>query len=801
MDKWARINYQPNLPLGENRTYLTSSPEHLELSREAAEEGMVLLKNEANVLPLPAGSRAALFGKATFDYVQGGGGSGMVYTTHRRSIYDGFAALGNRVSVFEPLAQFYRENVEQQFRNGALPGLTAEPTLPPELVEQAAAFTDTAIISICRFSGENWDRHTVGVQEDDVEECAILAAKLFEDGDFCLSRAERAMVETVTAHFARVVVVLNVGGMVDTSWFRDNAAIQSVLLAWTAGMEGGRAIANLLTGIATPSGRLSDTFAARLEDYPSTEGFHASRDYVDYTDDIYVGYRYFETIPGQKEKVCYPFGYGLSYTEFSRTVLDFSATEDTVSLTVQVENIGAASGKEVVQLYCSAPGVILDRPARQLIAFAKTRLLQPGETETVVLTFAAAAMAAYDDLGKIQRSAWVLEAGDYRFYLGGDVRSARLLPHAYHCPAHRVTEQLTPKLTPTQLPRRLKADGSYETLATWETNREDNLFLPVMTDEEMEGPTPAVRPLPSHPFLRPIKARAISLREVAEGRAALEDFMAQLPEDDLLSLLCGQPDIGVSNTMGFGNLPEYGVPTASTCDGPAGVRLLPETGIRTTCWPCATLLACTWNEALVYEVGRVGGAEVKENNLAVWLTPAINIHRSPLCGRNFEYYSEDPLVAGKLAAAMVRGIQSQGVAACVKHFAFNNKETNRKHSDSRVSERAARELYLKAFEIVVKEADPWSLMSSYNKINGVHTSQSWDLLTGILRREWGFNGMVTTDWWNFAEQYPEVKAGNDVKMGCGYPDRLRGALRCGALTTDEVRACARRVLELILKLD
>ena len=274
-----------------------------------------------------------------------------------------------------------------------------------------------------------------------------------------------------------------------------------------------------------------------------------------------------------------------------------------------------------------------------------------------------------------------------------------------------------------------------------------------------------------------------------------------MTDEEVAHLLGGQPNTGVANTFGWGNMPEYGIPNCMTADGPAGLRIAPECGVTTTAWPCATLLAATWNPNVVYQVGAAGGKEVKENNIAAWLTPALNIHRSPLCGRNFEYYSEDPLLAGVLAGAMVKGIQSQGVAATVKHFALNNKETDRKHSDSRVSERAAREIYLKAFEYVIKRAKPWAVMSSYNIINGCYASENKELLEDILRDEWGFDGMVTTDWWTLGEHYKEVKAGNDMKMACGDPKRLKEAMDQGLLTRQDLEHCAERVLNLILKLD
>ena len=289
--------------------------------------------------------------------------------------------------------------------------------------------------------------------------------------------------------------------------------------------------------------------------------------------------------------------------------------------------------------------------------------------------------------------------------------------------------------------------------------------------------------------------------DVADGKMALDEFMDILTLDDCINLLGGQPNTGCANTFGMGNLPEYGVPNVMTADGPAGLRILPKCGVNTTAWPCATLLASTWDEELVEEVGKAGAEEVKENNISIWLTPACNIHRSPLCGRNFEYYSEDPYLAGKTGAAMVRGIQSQHIGASVKHFAANNKETNRKDSDSRVSERALREIYLKQFEIIVKESHPYTIMSSYNLLNGIHTSEHKELLTGILRDEWEFDGIVTTDWWTFGEHYRETKAGNDIKMAAGYPERIKEAYEKGFITEAEIRLSARRILNMILKID
>ena len=787
MEKWTRIAHQPCLPMGKDGRRVTACEEHIALSLAAAEEGMVLLKNEGEVLPLSVGTKLAVFGKGQIDYVRGGGGSGEVTTSYTRNIYEGLKIkeAEGKVQVFDALSAFYEENVRQQYAAGAENGKTVEPEIPQELLAAARRFADTAVVVINRFSGEGWDRKGIP-----------------GDGDFYLSAQEQAMVEAVKAAFPRVIAVLDVGGMVDSSWFKDVPAIQSVLLAWQAGIEGGLAIAELLCGDANPSGKLVDTFAGSFDDYPSSAHFNDSEDYVEYTEDIYVGYRYFETIPGAARKVNYPFGFGLSYTQFAIDQIRGEEKDGMIRLSACVTNVGERAGKEVVQVYAQAPQGKLGKPARTLVSFVKTRLLAPGETQTVFLSFAVDSLASYDDLGKVAKSAYVCEAGGYRFHLGNSVRDTVEVPFVHTEPADRVVQQLTQRVAPVALPERMLADGSYEALPVTpggekdrnpafveglqphKGNWRDELACSTGKGEGAETP-----------------GRKFLLMDVVNGACTMDEFLAQLTNGQLIDLLCGQPNTGVANTFGMGNLPEYGVPNLMTADGPAGVRIQPQMGVCTTAWPCATLLACTWNTQIVEQVGAAGALEMKENNLGVWLTPAMNIHRSPLCGRNFEYYSEDPLIAGKMAAAMVRGIQSRHIGASVKHFCCNNKETNRKESDSRVSERALREIYLKGFEIAVKEAQPWTLMTCYNLVNGQYASERKDLLAGILREEWGFEGMVTTDWWNKAYQYKEIKAGNDLKMGAGEPDAVLEALREGKVTREEIAACAKRVLETILKFD
>ena len=802
MTKWTRLLYQPNLPLDKNGARITACKEHITLSKNAAKEGMVLLKNKENLLPFSEGAKLALFGKGSFDYVKGGGGSGDVTVAYTVNLDEGLRSAGCGIQLQEDLADFYRTYVRDQYALGNEPGMIPEPELPDYLYEKARWFTDTAVIAISRFSGESWDR---SVTDDAMEKTAAsrLAGKsgsLFERGDFYLSRAEAAMVENVKRYFPKIAVVLNVGGMVDTQWFFEDDRIQSVLMAWQGGMEGGRAAAELLCGMGNPSGKLSDTFAKKLEDYPSSADFHKSTEYVDYTEDIYVGYRYFETIPGAASAVNYPFGFGLSYTTFEQTVVSVREKNGQITIQICVKNTGKLAGKEVVQVYACAPQGCLGKAARSLVSFQKTKLLQPREVETLHLQFSTSSMASYDDLGKVAKSAYILEAGTYQFHVGTSVRDTTLLNYEFYVPKDTVVEQLSPKLVPTSLCHRMLADGSYEKLPMGVANDPDFSELePMDSDARLIGEVPAVRAVGRH--LRKGYTPGIHFRDVAEGTMELDEFVSRLSDAELAHLLGGQPNIGVANTWGFGNMPEYGIPNAMTADGPAGLRIKPECGINTTAFPCATLLACTWDPDLLYAVGQAGAREVKENNLAVWLTPAVNIHRSPLCGRNFEYYSEDPYLTGILAASMVRGIQSQNICAAVKHFALNNKETNRKNSDSRVSERAAREIYLKAFEIIVKTAAPWYVMSAYNIINGHRASENRELLEDILRAEWGFNGIVSTDWWTFGEHYKEVKAGNDLKMATGYPERLLMALDSNVLSREEMETCAKRILKLLLKFD
>ena len=768
MEKWARIKYQPCLPLGDNNSKITGCKNHIQLSREAACEGTVLLKNDDNILPLKKGTKVAIFGKAQIDYVKGGGGSGDVHCEYVRNIYDGLK-LKQTIEVFDDLSLYYKTCVEKAYKMGKTVGQLTELEIPESLLMAATGFTDTAIITINRYSGEDWDRKGDGT-----------------DPYFELSIQEKNMVNIVCANFDKVIVLLNTGAMIDTSWFADNDKIGAAVMIWQGGMEGGLATADILVGDVTPSGKVVDTCAISLADYPSSSGFHESDDYVKYTEDIFVGYRYFETIPGMKERVVYPFGYGLSYTEFEIKNTIAHTAGDKILVSADVKNIGEYCGKEVVQVYYSTPVGKITKPARELCAFAKTKLLAPGESETLTMNFNINDMASYDDIGDVEKSAYVMEAGEYKIFVGKSVRDAKEIEFKYVLEENKICQKLTEYCKPTRLGKRLTATGEYIEVPdkeyipkTFACTYECDMKIPA----EGEGKK--------------------QLIDVVNGEVSLDDFISQLSDYELLGLLVGQKNTGVANTDGMGNLPEYGIPSPMTVDGPAGVRIRPNTGIRTTAFPVATMLACTWNLDILERVGVAGALETKENNLSMWLTPALNIHRSPLCGRNFEYYSEDPLVSGKMAAVMVRGIQSQRIVATPKHFACNNKETNRKESNSILSERALREIYLKGFEICVKESQPKLIMTAYNIVNNVRASESAELITGILRGEWGYRGLVTTDWNNTAEKSAEVKAGNDIRMPSNTNDGKHNYIDTISVKNkrNELAICVKRLLELILWLE
>lgn len=765
-----------------------------ELLREAAAEGTVLLRNDG-VLPLKDTDFISVFGRVQNDYIYVGYGSGGdVIKPYTVNLTQGLRNNGAHLN--EELAAIYdkwcKENAPDHGFWGHWPHYYEEMPIDDVTIKAAAEKSHVGIVVIGRAAGE--DRENT-----------------LTNGSFYLTDDEKSLISRVSANFAKTAVILDIGGIIDMSWEKDLLKGDSaILIPWQGGMESGNAVAEVLLGKAEPSGRLTDTIAKSFEDYPSSENF-GNRDYNNYTEDIYVGYRYFETF--NKDAVLYPFGFGLGYTKFQRKLISASVCDNQLSVTVSTKNVGNTyQGKDVLQLYLEAPQGVLGKPARVLSAFRKSQLLNCGEKQEFSFNIPFYTFASYDDGGKTaHRSAYVIEKGVYNVYLGGDVRSAEKI-YSFEIAEDIVLDALKEVAAPVEAFERLTpavADGKlvkhYENVPTT-TNDLKSIILNELPADC--GTT---------------KKRTIKLADVKNGNETLDSFVAQLTLDELEAISRGayimNSPLGAKGNAGVmgGVLPslrELGVDPLTTTDGPSGIRLLACCSLL----PSGTSLASMWNTELAYQVYKKVGSEMNVKGSDILLAPGMNIHRSPLCGRNFEYYSEDPLLTGKTAAAVVSGLQSNGVAACPKHFACNNQETNRNKNDSRLSERALREIYLKGFEICVKEAKPLTIMTSYNKINGVWAHYHYDLCTRILRQEWGYDGLVMTDWWmqsSPSHEFPQLKdnayrvrAGVDVLMPGGKrsgkkkPDGtlLKTYQKKDGITLGEMQRTAKTVLQLVMKL-
>ncbi len=784
-----------------------------EFSRVVAAEGAVLLKNEGNILPLRKNETASVFGRTQVNYYRSGTGSGgsvnVAYTTN---LLDGLRGNKN-IKVNEELAAVYEQWIGQNpFDNGG-GGWAAEPwhqkemPLSDELVQQARSRSEKAIIVIGRTAGEDQDNAD-------------------EPGSYQLNDEEKAMLKQVTAHFEQTVVVLNVSNIIDMSWLNNDSyanPIPCVIYSWQGGMEGGNAIADVLAGDVTPSGKLTDTIAYSIGDYPSTVNY--GNEFTNlYQEDIYVGYRYFETFC--PEKVQYEFGYGLSYTTFSvepeEAKLSAKDGKTYASIDVTVTNTGSEyAGKEVVQVYYEAPQGKLGQPVKALAAFGKTGLLQPGQSERLTLSFALHSMASYDDAGVTGHpSAYVLEAGTYRLYAGTSVKKVQAIAvegqEGYILETLEVVEQLQEAMAPTQsftrmMPGARKADGTYELTYVEVPKRKVDMAKRIETNLPQTLPQTG--------------DQGYKLRDVHEGKASMEAFIAQLSDEDLAALVRGEgmssPLVTPGTASAFGGVSDqlfsYGIPVACTSDGPSGIRM--DSGQKATQVAIGTLLAATWNAELVEQLYVMEGQELLRNNIDTLLGPGLNIRRSPLNGRNFEYFSEDPLISGVFAAACTRGIHTGGSNATLKHFACNNQEKYRSKVDAVVSERALREIYLKGFEIAVKEGGANSIMTSYNPVNGHWAASNYDLNTTILRGEWGFQGIVMTDWWAVMNDVVQggapdrkfmnwmVRAQNDLYMVVSnygaetnaYGDNTINSLADGTLTRGELQRNAINICEFIMQ--
>lgn len=740
LSRHARFLYQPCLPLGKDGRMVTNSPAHWRLAKQAAIEGTVLLKNDGT-LPLKKGSKVCLFGVGAGEYLTGGGGSGRVFADRDVTLADGLqaAALRGDIEFFSETVDYCQAGVKeildkakaeypvaarfQEWRRAFHMPLME---LPEALYQKAVAFGDTAIFCVSRYSSE-------GDSEGD---------RPGNKGDFYLWDEEQQLLDRLYKDFQKVVVVINSCGPVSTREYRDANA---VLYPLYGGGLAGEALTDILLGKAYPSGHLQHTLACDMADYPSTAGFHDEMYYVNYTEDIFVGYRYFETFA--PEKAAYPFGFGLGYTTFQVKTTAAKLEKNTVKLEVSVRNTGKAVGKEVVQAYLTAPQGILGKAKKVLTAFAKTKELTPGESQTLHLHFDIREFGSFDDLGKILESAFILEKGDYTVWVGNNVRDVEKALE-FTLAQDIICKKCHAYMAPKDLPERLCADGTYEKL-------------------------PQPKQIP-HPIRRsriqaqkPEKDFSIA-QALEEDR--MEEFLASLTDEDLGEFLYGHPMMNASNTFGIGIMPRYErkdfkvMPLLPTADGPMGLRIRTGRGISPTFFPCESVISQSWNLNLAKKVGATIALEAKECNIGIWLAPALNIHRNPMCGRNFEYYSEDPLTSGLFAASVVTGVQSQRICATIKHFCANNRENHRRLVDSRVSQRALREIYLRGFEIAIKKGKPWALMTSYNPVNGQQSSKNWEAINGVLRTDWGYDGVVMTDWRVLSNLEEEIHAGGDVKM-------------------------------------
>ena len=761
------------------------------LARQATAEGCVLLENEGQALPLREGERVAVFGRMAFHYYKSGLGSGgLVNTRYVVGILDALKDC-KEIRLDEKLMGIYedwiRENPFDEGQGwGRVPWCQKEMEVTDEMLG-CARDNDVSLVIIGRTAGEDQDNNA-------------------GPGSYCLTETEEDMIRRVCQVSKRTVVVLNVGNIIDMSWV-EKYHPQAVLYAWQGGQEGGNGVADVLTGKVCACGKLTDTIAQSIEDYPSTENFgDPFKNY--YKEDIYVGYRYFETFA--KDKVLYPFGYGLSYTSFGIKAEILKNSEEELTVAAEVVNTGAVKGKEVVQVYAKVPQGKLGNPARRLIGFAKTGELKPGEKEEVVIVIPKYDLTSYDDSGVTgHKSCYVLEEGTYEIFVGSDVRSAESA--GCYEEKFRVVEKLQEACAPVEKFSRMKAvlmpDGSYQVVTE---------KVPVRTVDPQER---RKQNLPE--TLAYTGDKGYKLVDVLDGKVSMENFVAQIREEDLIAMFRGEgmcsPKVTPGTAAAFGGVTEsmkaLGIPVGCCADGPSGIRM--DCGTKAFSLPNGTALGCTFNTELVSDLYEMTGKELRLNKIDSLLGPGMNIHRNPLNGRNFEYISEDPLLTGRICAAQVKAMAKSGIGSTIKHFCGNNQEVGRSTSDSVMSERCLREIYLKGFEMAVREGGARSVMTTYGSVNGLWTAGSYDLCTTILRKEWGFEGIVMTDWWaksNYEGHQAEVQvkapmvaAQNDIYMVVSdakanpEKDDVEEMLHAGKLTLGELQRNGANILGFLLK--
>ena len=766
---------------------------HRLFSREVATQTMVLATNN-DVLPLRQTDQVVLFGDGSNNTIYGGWGSGEVYNKGKAEgltpvkIYEGIENIQNNFT--------YIKN-DKGYEIG-LPGSNlTEQDIQDFAVKRPNVQRTVAILTISRRSGEGSDR-----PQDQSSTGTIIS-----DTEFNTFNA-------LIKYFDKIVVILNVGSVIELKDIEKNEKT-SILISFLPGMEAGNAIADVLIGKANPSGHLTDTWAKTIADYPTTSTFIESIEYVKYKEGLFVGYRYFEEDGTTQGKVVFPFGHGLSYTNFSMdNKCEFNQEKNIFEIKSEIKNIGKLSGKQVVQIYSKKPqNEKFVKVQRELVAFGKTKELQPGESQILELNVDLDYLSSYDDTGVTgNRACYVLEKGEYILYAGfsvADTRADKNIIFKYTQNELKVVQKLKNRVVPHD-PDVADANTKpiFSKLFNNDAKKTEKNLNDKYNNEIEDGITnfkDNIRENNENTYTElPIdKFNEINFKSVLEKKYTMEQLIDSMSNEELAFLSYGKPAkirSGTGIIGGFYNAGitgKYKIPGGDTLDGPAGLRQS-EISMGSTGWPCSTALTSTFDIDLIKKVGEETGKEARKIGCSFWLAPAINIHRNPLCGRNFEYYSEDPFLTGMMASAMTQGLQSKRVSITLKHFAVNNKEQNRNGdedtrfnlaSDSRMAERVAREIYLRGFEIAVKKADPWSIMTSYNRMNGMKTAESYDLLTGILRDEWGYKGLVMTDWSTRSKNDREAHAGNGVKMpnnGDGSATILNGLIS-GSVTRDDLK--------------
>ena len=859
----------PQLHATKNPEISEREKRNTDRARKIAAQGMVLLQNDGTLPLQNEKGNIALFGNGARLTVKGGTGSGDVNSRFVVNVESGLEEAGFVVTT-KAWMDRYDTKVEQE-RNAyfldikeeaetkgasAVMKLFTNPFQEPAIVpvtredmEQSNA--DTAIYVLARNSGEGKDRKA-------------------EAGDYELFEEEKQAIQKLTSYYDKVIVVLNVGGVIDTKFLRAQKGINAILLMSQAGNIGGYALADVLTGQVNPSGHLATTWAENYTDYPGADTFSYRNGNVDeeyYEEGIFVGYRYFDSFGITP---AYPFGYGSSYTSFEVTTQKVCVDKNEVKVTVTVRNTGNFTGREVLQVYVSAPEGKLEKPYQELRAYAKTKDILPGEEQELVLSWKVENMASYDE----EHGCWKLEAGTYYVRVGVNSRDTHIVA-ALLLEEGFVTQNVSNRLKPAETLQQLSIAGA--TPYSYEGEVQEKESATVITLKAEDIPYCKVLYKEKADTLMDTKPeQVITLDDVKCQRASLDELVSQLTIEEMAELCVGTARGGLGGTSVIGAasalcpgaagdtssvlIESRHVPNLILADGPAGLRLsrsfmatpdgnqipgigdapipgmdivmgmmkkpeIPE-NVETyyqycTAIPIATLLAQTWDVEAIEEAGDIVGEEMEEFGVALWLAPGMNIHRNPLCGRNFEYYSEDPLVSGMCAAADTNGVQKHaGKGTTIKHFAFNNQEDNRMHTNANIGERAAREIYLKGFEIAIRNAQPLSIMTSYNLVNGIHTANSYDLLTAIARDEWGFEGVVMTDWGTTGSIEMEpgktfhhgtssaagcIAAGNDLIMPGSQADlddiisAVDNAEALYPLTKGQLQLTAKRVIETALK--